>query len=87
MDELKQQWGSTIRLLRHTLTPEGRPRPSADAPSMTQVDLARLCDVTQQTISSIEKGETAPRDSLKVRIAIALGQDVRVIFPLTRSAA
>lgn len=81
-DDLRKQWGETVRLLRKSLTPDGRHRPSADAPQMTQVDLARLCGVTQQTISSIEKGEQSPRDSLKVKLAIALRQDVRSVFPL-----
>lgn len=54
---------------------------------MTQAQLAAACHVTQQTISSIERGETAPRDNLKVRLATALHQDVRQLFPLTRVVA
>lgn len=54
---------------------------------MTQAQLAEACQVTQQTISSIERGDTAPRDLLKIRIATALSQDVRQLFPLTRVVA
>lgn len=85
--ETKQEWGRNVKLFRQTLGADGKLRPSADVPAMSQADLARLCNVTQQTISAIEKGTTAPRDSLKVTIATVLGQDVRVLFPLTRSAA
>lgn len=67
-------WGQNVERGRHVL-------------GMTQSALAEACDVTQQTISSIERGEYAPRDRLKVRIATALHQDVHQLFPLHRVVA
>lgn len=74
MEELKRLWGQNVQHGRKAL-------------DMSQVDLAEACHVTQQTISSIERGEYAPRDDLKVRIATALHQDVRQLFPLIRVSA
>ncbi len=74
MNEVHRLWGDNVERGRKLL-------------GMTQVQLAADCQVTQQTISSIERGETAPRDNLKVRLAMALHQDVRSLFPLTRVVA
>ena len=72
--ERKRLWGENVAAARRTL-------------GLSQPKLAAAAGCTQQTISSIERGEYAPRDGLKVRLAEALRQDVRQLFPLTRSAA
>lgn len=48
----------------------------------SQAGLAEAVGVTQQTISSIERGETAPGEYLKVRIANALGMKPAQLFSL-----
>jgi DNA-binding XRE family transcriptional regulator len=47
---------------------------------MTQTQLAELCNVTQQTISKIERGEVVPLDGLKVLLAQALRTEPWVLF-------
>ena len=74
MEELKRIWGRNVE--------DGR-----KALGLTQVQLARTCDVTQQTISSIERGEYAPRDDLKITLATVLHQDVHRLFPLIRTTS
>lgn len=74
MNEVHRLWGHNVEYGRKLL-------------GLTQAQLAEACGVTQQTISSIEQGHTAPRDNLKVRLATALSQDVRQLFPLTRVVA
>lgn len=74
VDEYKRMWGRNVRHGRQAL-------------GMSQKRLADLCDITQQSISSIEKGETSPRDHTKVRLAEALHQDVHQLFPLARRCA
>lgn len=49
---------------------------------LTQVELAAECDVTQQNISGIERGDHSPSDALKVRLARALKRDAIELFPL-----
>lgn len=71
---MRRVWGSNVRRGRETL-------------GLSQAQLAHECQVTQQTISGIERGDTSPRDSLKVRLAQALRQDVRQLFPLFRFEA
>jgi transcriptional regulator with XRE-family HTH domain len=53
------------------------------AASLSQADLARRCGVTQQTISDIERGNAAPGERLKLRIAGALGLVPEELFPST----
>lgn len=48
---------------------------------LTQLQLAELCDVTQQTISKVERGVIRPRDRLKLRLAEALGRRPSDLFP------
>lgn len=69
--DLKRQWGRNVAIGRKAL-------------GKSQVWLAEQCDVTQQTISSIERGEYAPRDRLKLRLAEVLHQDAYQLFPLDR---
>jgi transcriptional regulator with XRE-family HTH domain len=56
---LGQVWGAAIAARRKVL-------------GLTQAELCRRCNVTQQTISKIEHGEMIPLDRLKVAIATAL---------------
>jgi len=72
VEELKREWGRNVALWRKVK-------------DLSQAGLAEACGVTQQTISSIERGEYAPRDDLKVRLATVLNRDVRDLFPLTRN--
>ncbi len=74
MNELHRLWGQNVAEGRRKL-------------GLTQVQLAEQCKVTQQAISFIERGYNAPRDDLKIRLATALHQDVRHLFPLTRVVA
>lgn len=72
MEELRREWGKNVALWRNVK-------------GWSQARLAHEVDVTQQTISSIESGSSAPRDDLKVRLATVLERDVRDLFPLTRN--
>lgn len=47
---------------------------------LTQADLARLCRVTQQTISKIESGAIIPLDRLKLQIARSLATQPGALF-------
>lgn len=73
MEETFRLWASNIRFGRRAL-------------KMTQGALAQKVGVSQQTIAKWESGDP-PRDEHKVALAKALQQDVRQMFPLTRSAA
>ena len=73
-EDFRVRWGNNVELGRNAL-------------QLTQVQLADLCGVTQQTISGIERGEQTPRDGLKLRLAEVLHQETHVLFPLTRSVA
>lgn len=74
VEELRRLYGQNVERGRKLL-------------GVSQAELAKECRVTQQTISHIERGEVTPRDNLKVRLATALHQDVRQLFPLTRVVA
>lgn len=50
---------------------------------LTQAQLAARCDITQQSLSQIENGETIPRDGLKLKIAQALGVPTAHLFDWT----
>lgn len=73
VEETFRLWASNIRFGRRAL-------------KMTQATLARQVGVSQQTVAKWEAGDP-PRDEHKVAVAKALMQDVRQMFPLTRSAA
>ena len=47
---------------------------------LTQEDLARAAGCTLGTVGSLERGESAPTLFVAVRIADALGMDVRDLF-------
>jgi putative transcriptional regulator len=49
---------------------------------MTQADLAMVCDVTRQTIISIEKGNYVPSVALAIALAKALATSVEDLFIL-----
>ncbi|MCC6419176.1 MAG: helix-turn-helix domain-containing protein [Gemmataceae bacterium] len=60
-------WGDRVREAREDL-------------GLTQVDLARLAEVTQQSVSLIEKGKVLPRDGLKRTLARVLGKAPNELF-------
>lgn len=66
-DKLARQWGAAVRKRR-------------EQRGLTQATLGKACDVSQQTIDRIERGETIPRDRLKVVIAARLGVAVADLF-------
>lgn len=66
--ELGDVWGRRVAERRESL-------------GLTQSQLAELCEVTQQTISKIERGEVVPLDALKVRLAAALVTKPWQLFP------
>ncbi len=73
MDELRRTWGTNVAACRR-------------ARRLTQQQLATAVGVTQQTISSIERGEHAPSDRLKVRLVQHLEEPGDVLFPLELGA-
>lgn len=68
--DLAERWGDNVRKARRAFLDTG----------LTQVQLAERCKITQQSLSQIEKGETIPRDGLKIKIAQALGVAVADLF-------
>jgi putative transcriptional regulator len=48
--------------------------------NLTQEQLARLCEVTRQTIIALEAGKYSPSLELAFRIAHALGRTLDEIF-------
>jgi DNA-binding XRE family transcriptional regulator len=63
-----QEWGARVARARRNL-------------GLSQSELAQSAAVTQQTISKVERGTVCPHDSLKIRLAIALGQPPALLFP------
>lgn len=47
---------------------------------MSQDELAKLCGVSRQTISSIEKGDYNPTINLCIKICKALGKSLDELF-------
>lgn len=74
MEELTRVWGSNIENGRRAL-------------GMSQAELADAVGVWQSSVAKWESGDNIPRDRHKVRIAQALRQDVRTLFPLIAGAA
>ena len=50
------------------------------AMDMSQDELAKLCEVSRQTISSIEKGDYNPTINLCIRICKVLGKTLDELF-------
>lgn len=75
MNETYRLWGDNIAMGRKAVGFE------------TQLQFALKLGVRQSTVARWESGEMAPRDHYKVAIAELLHQDVRQLFPLTRSVA
>jgi transcriptional regulator with XRE-family HTH domain len=73
-DELLRAWGINVKSLRQ-------------ARGLSQKQLAEKVRVSVPTVCRWEKGNASPRDSHKVRVADALGADVRTLFPLLRHSA
>lgn len=73
MDELRRRWGANVATRRRAL-------------HLTQRQLATACGVTQQSISSIERGEQGPSDRLKVQLAQCLEVSGSSLFPLELGA-
>ncbi len=48
---------------------------------LSQQELAIASSVTQQTISKVERGTVCPHDTLKLRLAVALGRSPETLFP------
>lgn len=69
MERLLRRWGKRVAQARRRS-------------GLTQKQLGTQAGVTQQTISSIERGKGMPRDDLKLRIARALEVDPGELFPL-----
>ena len=47
---------------------------------LSQDDLAKLCDISRQTISSIEKGDYNPTINLCIKICKALDKTLDELF-------
>lgn len=47
----------------------------------TQIELAKLTGIEQGTLSKIEKGRTEAKPEQRKKLAEALNQSVKVIFP------
>ena len=54
---------------------------------ITQVQLAKLANITQQAVSRLERGEVTPRVSTMRAIALALGTNIEVLFPMSSAPA
>lgn len=63
-----QEWGRRVACARREL-------------GLSQLALAEASRVTQQTISKVERGTVCPHDSLKLRLAVALGRSPETLFP------
>jgi DNA-binding XRE family transcriptional regulator len=74
MQETYRLWGTNIENGRKAL-------------GLLQYQLADAVGVRPSTICRWEQGQSCPTDAHKVRIAEALFQDVRQLFPLTRGVA
>lgn len=73
VDEVLRHWAENIKRGRLAL-------------GLTQLQLADLIGVRQATVARWESGDRVPRDTDKLKIATALQQDVRQLFPLFRVA-
>lgn len=74
MDETLRLWGENIRLHR-------------EVRGMTQIELAEALGVRHPTVWRWERGQMEPRRNHKAKLAQVLGTDVRLLFPMTKTAA
>ena len=74
MDELARLYGQNIENGRRLL-------------GLSQAQLAEIIGVNQSSVAKWESGENIPRDHHKVKLATALRQEVRHLFPLTGAVA
>ena len=51
--------------------------------NVNQQEMGRLCGVSRQTISLIERGDYNPSVTLAIRIARAVGKPVEEVFTLS----
>jgi transcriptional regulator with XRE-family HTH domain len=70
---LAESWGHSVAARRESLR-------------LSQAQLSELCEVTQQTISKIERGLMTPRDELKLRLAVCLRTTPGQLFPWPRAS-
>jgi transcriptional regulator with XRE-family HTH domain len=75
MEGLHESWGKRLRQRREALYEE-----TNHNPLYTQAGLADACGIRQSTLSRIEAGQ-CPSDSLKWKLAGALGMTVEDLFP------
>lgn len=64
----EKQWGGLVRDRRKFL-------------GLSQAALAERCEISQTSVSRIEKGQVVARDRTKVRISAALRANVTDLFP------
>lgn len=74
MNERLRVWGANIKRAR-------------DLHSMSQEALAEAVGVTQSSVQRWEKGLCAPRDEMRLSLAVVLHQDVGMLFPLFLAAS
>lgn len=74
MQQLFRLWGHNIEDRRRDL-------------NLKQAALAKAVGVTQQAVSAWERGEVAPSDGYKLKLAEALDCEPRDLFPLEREPA
>lgn len=72
MDEWRRIWGLNIKVARARK-------------GLSQRGLAEVLGVTQAAVGRWETGVSTPTDEHKLRLAEALDEDVRVLFPLARN--
>lgn len=64
----EESWGSRVTRRRRDL-------------GLSQAELAELCNLTQQTISKIERNMIVPRDRVKMLLAEVMVCSVDTLFP------
>ena len=52
---------------------------------LTQIELAEMVNVSRQTIISIETGRYTPSVTLAIKLAVALGKRVEVLFEVEKT--
>lgn len=72
--DLRIHWAETLRVHR-------------EAAGLTQAELAKAAGTIQQRISAWEMGISTPRDTMRLKLAHALGTTVYEVFPYPDAAA